>query len=324
MKQSPVLGVEISGLGSFLPETSYTNDELIEKHGWESSHEWIHTRTGIVSRHLAENGENVASMGTEAAKKALISAGVLPPAHIDNLFVGSTTSATYRLVAGSHPAIQRMLGYEGYHINTSDETNTACTSFVTALLNSYRHFAVDGIDRALVVGSDKLSEITDYSDRSTGILFADGAGAAVLNRTDRDSGLLGWYQETDGNYEDILYCEMGGFIKMDGPEVFKRAVLLVAKAGEIAMHNAGVTPEDIAMTVPHQANVRIMEAAGRRLGIGLDRMHICIDKHGNTSSASIPLALNEAVSDGKLERGQKAMLIGFGAGMTAAAAVLSW
>jgi 3-oxoacyl-[acyl-carrier-protein] synthase-3 len=188
------------------------------------------------------------------------------------------------------------LGELGYCIRHSEETNTACTSFVTALLNSYRNFAVDGIQRAVVVGSDTLSMITDYSDRSTGILFGDGAGAVVMEQdAQSDSGLLGWSQSTNGELEDILYCEPGGYFQMDGPAVFKHAVSAVVSSSRDALQHAGTDPEEIKLMIPHQANVRIMEAASRRLGIGMDRFAVTIDRHGNTSSASIPMALTDVL-----------------------------
>ncbi|HXY17943.1 MAG TPA: beta-ketoacyl-ACP synthase 3 [Candidatus Nitrosopolaris sp.] len=320
--QTPVLGVEIAGWGGALPAESLTNDELIARYSLDSSDAWIRERTGIERRSICSEDENLVALATDAGRRALESTGLTPPRTIDKLFLGSTTP--YRDVPGSHPAITRALGELGYSFTSSKESNTACTGFVTSLLDGYRSFAVDGIDSALVIGADTLSSITDYTDRSTAILFADGAGAVAMQRTDRDSGLLGWHEETDGTVEEILFCERGGSIQMDGQEVFKRAVKVMIKAGEIALEKSETDVEALALTVPHQANLRIIELAGRKLGIPLHRMAVTINKHGNTSSASIPLALAEAADAGRIARGAKIMMVGFGAGMTAAAAVIEW
>ncbi|HXR49884.1 MAG TPA: beta-ketoacyl-ACP synthase 3 [Verrucomicrobiae bacterium] len=320
----PVLGVEVTGWGMALPRSSYTNDELIAQYGLDSDNEWIRTRTGIESRYIAEADETVVTLGAKAGRLALESAGLAPPAAIDYLFLGSTTSPTYSTVPGSHPAIVKQLGEQGYDIQASEETNTACTSFVTALLNSYRQFAVDGIERALVIGADKLSAITEYRDRSTSILFADGAGAVVMEKTERRSGLLGWSQETKGSLDTLLSSPPGGTLQMEGPEVFKHAVSFMVEHARNALQEAETDTDEIALVVPHQANVRIIEAANRRLGIDMDKTAVSIGHFGNTSSASIPLALTEALHAGRLVRGEKALLVGFGAGMTVAAAVIEW
>lgn len=322
MAQVPVLGVEITGWGAALPVRSVSNDELIARYDLESSDEWIRERTGIESRHLCGEDENVMTLAVQAARLAIEKAGITPPTKIDKLFLGTTTP--HLTVPGTHPSIQAELHDLGYEITSSKESNTACTGFVTSLLESYRNFKVDGIDRSLVIGADALWSITDEHDRNTAVLFADGAGAVMLERTNSESGLLGWHEETDGSAVDILYCEPGKKIQMNGREVFKRAVQAMVRAGQIALENSGVKVEDIKLAVPHQANTRIIDSASKRLGLDMNKVMITLNKHGNTSSASIPLALTEALDAGRVERGDKILLVGFGAGMTAASAVVEW
>ena len=319
--QTPVLGVEIRGWGSAFPQESLTNDELIERFGLDSTDEWIKERTGIESRYISGENENVVSLSVEAGHRALEMAGVSRPYLVDKLILATTTS--YRKVPGSHPAIHRELGIAG---GASSELNTACTGFVTALIDGYRHFPVDGVDRMMVIGADTLSRITDSSDRGTAILFGDGAGAVILERGRKESGLLGWAEAVDGEAEELLYCELGEqeYIRMDGREVFRRAIKVMTDMGELALDNAGLDVKEIALVVPHQANKRITDYAGKKLGVDEDRIMVSIDKHGNTSSASIPLALVEAINAGRLTHGDKILLVGFGAGMTAAAAVVRW
>jgi 3-oxoacyl-[acyl-carrier-protein] synthase-3 len=322
LAQTPVLGVEITGWGTALPERSLSNDELIAEYGLESTDEWIRERTGIESRHLCGEGETVATLAVEAARIAIQKAGITPPHKIDKLFLGTTTP--HLTVPGTHPLIQAELHNLGFDIASSKESNTACTGFVTSLLESYRNFKVDGIDSSIVIGADALWSITDEHDRNTAILFADGAGAVMLEQTGSESGLLGWHEETDGSAVDILYCEPGQKIQMNGREVFKRAVQAMVRAGSIALENAGVKVEEVKLAVPHQANTRIIDSAGKRLGIDTDKMVVTLHKHGNTSSASIPLAMAEALDEGRVERGDKLLLVGFGAGMTAASALIRW
>lgn len=321
MAQTPVLGVEISGWGSDLPKESVSNKKLIEQYNLDSSDEWIVERTGIHSRHICDETENLVTLAVGAARKALEVADVRKPYEVDKLLLATTTS--YRKVPGSHPAIHHELGIAG---GASCEINTACTGFVTALIDGYRHFPVDGAERVIVIGADTLSCITDYTDRGTGILLADGAGAVVLERGRERSALLGWAESVDGAAEDLLYCELGdqSYIQMKGSDIFKRATKVMVEVGRLAMERAGVAIEDVELIVPHQANERIIEYATNKLGADMDHVAVSIGEHGNTSSASIPLAFVEAINAGRVERGDKILLVGFGAGMTAAAAVIEW
>jgi 3-oxoacyl-[acyl-carrier-protein] synthase III len=328
-EQQPILGVEIAGWGSALPSRSLSNDELIAEYDIDSNDEWIQERSGIKSRHIISGDESTLTLAVAAADEALRMSGMGAPYQVDRTILATTTSV-YR-VPGTHQDIGVLLPITGGYSReeaSSKEVQTACTGFVTALIEGYRGFPNDGDELDLIIGSDALSTIVDTSDRSTAILFADGAGAVTLWRNDarKETGLLGWYEETDGSARPALYCgnRDGEYVKMNGREVFDRATRVMVKAGKTAMERAGVTQEEINLVIPHQANSRIIDYARRKLGISEDKVVVTIDHHGNTSSGSIPLALAEAVNDGRIKRGEKMLLVGFGAGMTAAAAVIEW
>ncbi len=328
-EQKPVLGVEIVGWGAALPQESLTNDELIKRFKLDSSDKWIRERSGIESRHIISGDESTLTLAVDSADEALRMSGMSAPYNVDRTILATTTSV-YK-VPGTHPDILEALHIVGGYSRpeaSSKEVQTACTGFVTGLIEGYRGFPTDGDELDLIIGADALSTITDKSDRTTAILFADGAGAVVLRRNDRrpEAGLLGWYEATDGSVRPALYCELGddNYIKMNGREVFKQATRVIVKAGEIALKRAKVSIKEVALAIPHQANSRIIDYAAERLGVDEDKMVVTIDHHGNTSSASIPLALYEAIQGGRLARGDKILLVGFGAGMTAAAAVIKW
>jgi 3-oxoacyl-[acyl-carrier-protein] synthase-3 len=202
------------------------------------------------------------------------------------------------------------------------DINSACAGFVYALVTA-RGLLSMGFHRILVIGADTLSGITDQNDRSTAVLFADGAGALVLEASDTER-FLGWDLGIDGSARPILYCDHGGFMYMEGREVFKRAVRVMVESANAALKQAGLSGNDIGLLVPHQANQRIIDAANERLGIPLERTAIVLDRTGNTSSGSIPLALADAVSRGAVKTGDKVLFTGFGAGMTWASAVVEW
>ena len=203
------------------------------------------------------------------------------------------------------------------------DVNAACSGFVYAYVVANGLLAI-GAKRLLVIGTDTLSRITDWSDRGTAILFADGSGAAVVEATSDAGQLLGWDLDADGSVEHLLYAEVGGYIHMDGKEVFRRAVRIMVDSAQKSLAKAGLSAADVALCVPHQANLRIIDAACRQLGVPLDRTAIVLHKTGNTSSASIPLALFDAADAGRLKDGDIVLLVGFGAGMTAASAVIEW
>ena len=208
------------------------------------------------------------------------------------------------------------------------DINAACSGFVYALAVAHGLIAI-GSQKVLLVGTDTLSRITDWTDRNTAVLFADGSGAAVLEAVDGPGHLLAWDIDADGSAEDLLYAEIGGNIQMDGKEVFRRAVRIMVDSAQKSLAIAGVGPDDIALVVPHQANTRIIDAACDRLGIPSERTAVVLHETGNTSSASIPLALFDAATDGKmsgrsLRDGDLVLMVGFGAGMTAASAIVRW
>lgn len=320
VRHKPIMGVEIVGHGDYLPNERISNEELIEKYELDSSDEWIRTRTGIENRHIVANSKigTTAIMAAAAGRIALNEAHLSGPRSVDSLILATTTQD--RQVPATSATVQHLLG-----INASAyDVNAACSGFVFAAHQAYMRLA-QGERRSLVIGAETLSRIVDWNDRSTAVLFGDGAGAVVLQETERqEAGLLGWHEITDGSLESILNCEHGGTLQMEGKSVYAKAVKLVPHVARKAMEEAGVESGDIALVVPHQANKRIVEAVSDRLGIGMDRMMWAGHNHANTSSASIPLALTEAISQKRLERGDLLLLAGFGAGMTAAASVIRY
>jgi 3-oxoacyl-[acyl-carrier-protein] synthase-3 len=316
----PILGVEITGLGSALPRHSVTNDELIRKYDLDSTDQKIRELSGIGQRYVCDEDENTLTLAVAASEEALEAADVRRDVDVvDYLILGTTTPV--QEVPALAPVVHRELGLKN---GFAYDVNSACTGFVTALIRGYQNFATEGSDRVLAVGADQLSRITDYYDRGTGILFGDGAGAALLERSNSQAGLLGRVESVDGEAANILYCNRGGKVQMEGREVMKRATRIMAAMGETAIERSNLTPDDIDLVVPHQANMRIIVAASRHLGIPMERIVTTLEQHGNTSSASIPLALKEAFGAGRIEHGQKLLLVGFGAGMTAAGAVIEW
>jgi 3-oxoacyl-[acyl-carrier-protein] synthase-3 len=203
------------------------------------------------------------------------------------------------------------------------DINAACSGFVYAMVNAHGLIAM-GAERVLLIGTDTLARITDWTDRNTAVLFADGSGAAVLEATSGRGQLLGWDLDADGSAEEILFAELGGTIQMDGKEVFRRAVRIMVDSAQKSMAHAGVSAEDIDVIVPHQANVRIISAACDRLGIPMEKAAVVLHETGNTSSASIPLALFGDFGQTKPQQGDLVLMVGFGAGMTAASAIVEW
>jgi 3-oxoacyl-[acyl-carrier-protein] synthase-3 len=201
--------------------------------------------------------------------------------------------------------------------------NAACSGFVYGLVQAHGLIAM-GAKKVLVIGTDTLARITDWTDRNTAILFADGSGAVVLEAVEGEGQLLGWDLDADGSAERFLYSDIGDFIHMDGKEVFRRAVRIMVDSATKSMQHAGVTADDITLVVPHQANLRIIQSACDKLGIPMEKAATVLQYTGNTSSASIPLALADALDAGRVQHGDLVLLVGFGAGMTAASAILRW
>ena len=305
------VGAKIIGWGTALPEKVVTNDDLSKT--MDTSDEWICERTGIERRHI---GGSTASLSIESGRKAIEMAGI-DPLSIDALVLSTTTPD--RTVPATSAAVQHGLGLRC----GAFDVNAACSGFVYALITGHGLIAM-GMRRILVIGTDTLSRITDWTDRNTAILFADGSGAAVIEATTGPGQLLGWDFDADGSLEELLYAEIGGTLHMEGKEVFRRAVRIMVDSAEKSIKAAGLTTNEISLVVPHQANIRIIEAACKRLDISMDKAAIVLHETGNTSSASIPLALFDAVDNSRVKTGDNILLVGFGAGMTAASAVIKW
>ncbi len=306
-----VRGAVITGWGTALPPKVLTNHDLEAM--FETDHDWIVERTGIHQRHV---GGTTTDLSVESGRKAIEMSGV-DPNEIDTLILATTTPD--RVVPASAPGIASELGLRCGAI----DVNAACSGFMYALVMGHGLIGV-GAKKILCIGTDTLARITDWTDRNTAILFADGSGAVVLEACDGPGQLLGWDLDAEGAAERFLYSDIGGFIQMEGKEVFRRAVRIMVDSATKSMAAAGVTADDITMVVPHQANIRIIEAACQRLGLPMEKCAIVLDRTGNTSSASIPLALADGLDANRVQPGDLVLLVGFGAGMTAASAVLRW
>ena len=306
-----VRGGVITGWGVAVPERVVTNRDL--EATMDTSDEWIRERTGIHERRV---GGSTASLSVESGRAAMDMAGV-DPADIDGLVLATTTPD--RTVPATSSTVQHELGLTC----GAFDVNAACSGFVYALVQAHGMIAL-GANRVLVIGTDTLSRITDWQDRNTAILFADGSGAVVLEAVEHGNQLLSWHLDADGAAEDHLYCDVGGTIQMDGKEVFRRAVRIMVDSANGTLEDAGLTADDIALVVPHQANTRIITAALDRLGIEHERAAVVLHRTGNTSSASVPLALADALDHGRVQDGDHILFVGFGAGMTAAAAIIRW
>jgi 3-oxoacyl-[acyl-carrier-protein] synthase-3 len=307
------MGLRIVGWGTALPEKILTNRDLEAQ--LDTSDEWIRERTGIRERRI---GDSTADLAIEAGREALEHAGV-DPASIDMLVLCTTTPD--QTVPATSARVHEALGIGG----GAFDLNAACSGFVYGLVTAESLLAANPERHILLIGADVLSRITDWTDRSTAVLFGDGAGAVVLQGcSDEDGQLLASDVGVDGKLRGILYADLGGKMKMEGPEVFKSAVRAMVASSNRVIESAGCRAEEIALLVPHQANLRIIEAACQRLGIPSERAAIVLDRTGNTSSASIPLALIDAIRADRLGDGDLVLLTGFGAGMTWASAVVRW
>ena len=308
---STARGARFIGWGTSLGHRVVTNDELTAS--MDTNDEWIRERTGIHRRHV---GGSTAELSTISGQAALDMAGI-DPKSIDALILATTTPD--RTVPATSATVQNALGLAC----GAFDVNAACSGFVYGLVVAHGLIGV-GAERIMVIGTDTLSRIVDWTDRNTAPLFADGSGAAILESTKGHGQLLGWDIDADGSAEDILYAEVGSTIQMNGKEVFRRAVRIMVDSAQKSMAAAGITTEEISIVVPHQANIRIISAACDRLGISMDKESISIHETGNTSSASIPLAMFGDFGQVKPKDGDIVLLVGFGAGMTAASAILRW
>lgn len=308
---------KITGVGSYLPAQAVSNDDLVAR-GVDTSDEWIATRTGIRNRHLAEPGQTSSDLGFEAARRALEMAGV-DAAELDLIIVATSTPDF--IFPSTACLLQSKLGNKGA---TCFDVQAVCAGFVYALSIAEKFVRSGSHKKALVVGAEVFSRILDWNDRGTCVLFGDGAGAVVLEASDAP-GIFATALHADGSHHGILSVPgnvAGGavigdpFLRMDGQAVFKFAVRVLADVAAETCAAAGVATSDVDWLVPHQANLRIIDSTGKKLGIPSDKVVVTVDRHGNTSAASVPLALDTAVRDGRIQRGQKVLLEGVGGGFT--------
>ena len=315
----------ITGTGSYLPGDAVSNTELAAR-GIDTSDEWIVTRTGIRSRHLAPAGTTASQLGCEAARRALDMAGV-EAAALDLIIVATSTPDF--IFPSTACLIQAQLGNKGA---TAFDVQAVCAGFAYALGIAEKFIRSGSHKRALVIGAEVFSRILDWQDRGTCVLFGDGAGAVVLEAAETP-GILATAMHADGSYAGILNVpgqisrgQVTGdpFLRMDGQAVFKFAVRVLAEVAQEVCAAAEMDSADIDWLIPHQANLRIIDATGRKLGIAPEKVVVTVDRHGNTSAASVPLALDEAVRDGRIQRGQKVLLEGIGGGFAWGAALLEF
>ena len=318
----------VLGCGSYLPSCVLTNTELAQT--VDTSDEWIVQRTGIHERRIAAPGENTSDMGLHAARAALAHAKV--DAQAIDLIVLATSTPDQTFPA-SAVTVQAGLGI---HHGAAFDLQAVCSGFVYGLATADSLLRVGAFKRALVIGSETFSRIIDWKDRTTCVLFGDGAGAVVLEAqelpgTPEDRGILVSYLRSDGSHRDKLYVDGGpsstqtvGYLRMDGREVFRYAVGAISEAVEGALNQSGFKADDIDWFVPHQANKRIIDGVARKLGLAPNQVVITLDRHGNTSAASIPLALADAVADRRIKRGDLVMLEAMGGGFTWGATLIRW
>ena len=316
------------GCGGYLPERVLTNHDLAKM--IDTSDRWITERTGIKERRIAAEGELTSSMGAAAARAAIADAGLVPD-DIDLIILA--TSTPDQTFPASAVTIQAELGITH---GAAFDMQAVCSGFVFALATADSHLKAGLFKRALVVGAEAFSRILDWEDRSTCVLFGDGAGAVVveaqkLNGAMTDRGILATCLRSDGRYRDKLYVDGGpsstgtvGHVRMDGPEVFRHAVTNISEVIDATLTQAGYNASDIDWFVPHQANKRILDGAAKKLGLDPARIIITVDKHANTSAASIPLALSTARADGRIKTGDLVLLEAMGGGFTWGAVLLRW
>jgi 3-oxoacyl-[acyl-carrier-protein] synthase-3 len=323
---------EVASVGVGVPPDVLTNADLTRT--LDTSDQWIVERTGIRERRIARPEQSVAMLSREASESAMARAGVTA-ADLDAIVLA--TASPDRLLPSTACDLQALIGA---HNAAAFDVAAACPGYVFALTVAEGLIASGQSETVLVVGAEKLSTITDFQDRSTGILFGDGAGASIVRRSSQPGrGLLATYIKSDGRLAPLLYrpgggsadpisekvvCERSHYMKMAGREVFKAAVRAMAEACDEVLRRAGLSADDVDLLVPHQANLRIIEATAKHAGLPMSKVMVNVDRFGNTSSASIPLALDQAVSEGRVRPGSVVLLVAFGAGFTWGSAVLRW
>ncbi|MEX1034885.1 MAG: beta-ketoacyl-ACP synthase III [Sneathiella sp.] len=318
----------ITATGSYLPERILTNEEISTM--VDTTDEWIVARSGIKQRHIAADGELTSDLATHAARAALEMAG-LTPDDIDLIVLATATpDETFPATA---TVVQKNLGMTG---GFAFDIQAVCTGFLYALATADNFIKSGQVSRALVIGAETFSRILDWEDRTTCVLFADGAGAIILEAqegagTTDDRGILTSHLHSDGDKHDLLYVDGGpsstgttGYLRMEGREVFRHAVNNLASVVHEAMDATGLTTDDIDWLIPHQANKRIIDGTGKKLKLDPEKVVLTVHKHGNTSAASVPLALDEAVRDGRIQRGDLLLLEAMGGGFTWGSALVRW
>ena len=322
---------ELWGTGSYAPPRVMTNDEFSKF--LDTSDQWIQERTGIKERRVSSKDETNACMGKAAALQVLEETG-LTPLDIDAIVYA--TASPDRLLPSQACDLQAILGAKNA---AAFDVIAACSGFIYALSTAEGLIASEQAEHVLVIAAEKLTSIMDWSDRTTAVLFGDGAGATMVRKSTNGRGILSVYLKTDGTLAELLYRPGGGathppseallkdhsyYIKMAGREVFKAAVLSMADACDHALERAGLSAGDIDLLIPHQANIRIIEATAKHAGMPMDKVYVNVDRFGNTSAASIAIALDEAVTCGRLKPGMKVMFCAFGAGFTWGSMVVRW
>ena len=321
---------QLVSTGRALPAHVMTNYDFAAM-GLETSHDWIVERTGIVQRHIAKNGETTCSLGATASRIAMERAKV-HAGEVDVIILSTATPD--RLLPATAVDIQAELGARRA---AAFDVSAACSGWLYGLSVAEGMMAAGTAETALVIASEKMSSIVDWTDRSTCVLFGDGAGATVLQRSKHHKGILSTFMRSDGTLAELLYRPHGGatvpiteavlmdrshFVKMAGREVFKHAVRSMAEACDRALDGARLTGKDIDLLIPHQANVRIIEATAKHAGISMDKVYVNVDQYGNTSSASIPISLDEAFESGRIGEGSTVLMVAFGAGFTWASTIV--
>ena len=327
----PNRSASIIGTGSYVPERVMTNSDLEAM--VETNHQWIVERTGIYERRIAAENEFTSHMAAKAAQAAMENAGVTPE-EIDMILVATITPDMF--FPSTACQVQRHIGAKNA---TCMDVNAACSGFLYCVEIANQFISNHGCETVLVIGADKLSSIVNWEDRNTCVLFGDGAGAAILRHRPGSKGVVTTYMGSDGNYGDILHMPGGGCalpitrdnvddklntLQMNGRETFKQAVTSMMRAANTVLDRCGLTAQDIKCVIPHQANIRIIEAMADRMDLTMDRFHINLDKYGNTSAAAVAIALDEAARTGRFLKGDPILLVVFGGGLTFASSVIEW
>ena len=327
----PNRSASIIGTGSYVPERVMTNSDLEAM--VETNHQWIVERTGIYERRIAAENEFTSHMAAKAAQAAMENAGITPE-EIDMILVATITPDMF--FPSTACQVQRHIGAKNA---TCMDVNAACSGFLYCVEIANQFISNHGCETVLVIGADKLSSIVNWEDRNTCVLFGDGAGAAILRHRPGSKGVVTTYMGSDGNYGDILHMPGGGCalpitrdnvdaklntLQMNGRETFKQAVTSMMRAANTVLDRCGLTAQDIKCVIPHQANIRIIEAMADRMDLTMDRFHINLDKYGNTSAAAVAIALDEAARTGRFQKGDPILLVVLGGGLTFASSVIEW